>query len=192
MRVGQLGCLWLCCAVACASAKPAPTPSTSSAAVDSAASPDTLVADTPNGLPDAAAAETALPETVAAVPDSSTTAVEISNCKVKPTLASLEKEYFGASCAFGSCHSAAKHAGELVLESGKSYQNLLNTPALHPGAGGWERVVPGKPDDSFLYVKVTQPQPGQGKLMPVGVSEPLDPDCAIAALKAWIAAGAKP
>ncbi|MBM4344545.1 MAG: hypothetical protein FJ100_14365 [Deltaproteobacteria bacterium] len=111
-------------------------------------------------------------------------------CNVKPTLASLEKDYFAASCAFGSCHSAAKHAGELVLEQGKSYAQLVGVQALHPGAAGFVRVEPGKPNDSFLVVKVTQPQPGQGKLMPVGATEPIDADCGIAALKAWIAAGA--
>lgn len=149
------------------------------------ASPD---ASPDAGLADAKAAD-GKPVTQDAVADSP--AAETSACAVKPTLESLEKEYFAGSCAFSSCHSAAKHAGELVLEPGLSYANLIGIPALHPGAVNFVRVDPGKPDDSFLYIKVTQPQAGQGKLMPVGASEPVDADCGIAALKAWIAAGAK-
>ncbi len=151
------------------------------AAVDSKPAVDTATSD---------AAKQPPTDTAPAAPDADAAVADVNPCKVKPTLASLEKEYFAASCAFGSCHSAAKHAGELVLEEGKSYAQLIGVQALHPGASGFVRVEPGKPDDSFLYLKVTHPQPGQGKLMPVGASEPVDADGGIAALKAWIAAGA--
>ena len=143
--------------------------------------------------PDAALADSKAPDVSPVSQDAvvDSTAPETAACTVKPTLESLEKKYFAGSCAFSSCHSAAKHAGELVLEPGLSYANLIGIPALHPGAVNFVRVEPGQPDNSFLYIKVTQPQAGQGKLMPVGASEPVDADCGIAALKAWIAAGAK-
>lgn len=153
-------------------------------AADAAASDTGQIADGTSP-----AAEVAVGKDVAAA-DAAPDVPAAKPCNVKPTLKSLETSYFAASCNFSSCHSKAKHAGELVLEPGESYAQLVGTPALHPGASGWQRVVPGQPDESFLYVKVTAPQAGQGKLMPMGESEPVDPDCAIAALKAWIAAGA--
>ncbi len=186
------GAAALAWATACSAAGPAGSKAdvaadTAAGAIDATPGADiAAIADVPP------AADALVQPTADALVDAPRTPAETSKCTIKPTLASLEKDYFGASCAFGSCHSAAKKAGQLVLESGKSYAELVGVAALHPGASGWVRVLPGKPEDSFLFVKVTQPQSGQGKLMPMGVSEPLDADCAVAALKAWIAAGAPP
>ncbi len=188
----------LATAVGCATATPKADQEIAAAAVDASTGAEAT------GVKDAqSSAEVAAVDAAKTVLDDGSTtpgdadvvvadaaAADAKPCQVKPTLASLEKEYFAASCAFGPCHSAAKHAGELVLEEGKSYGQLIGVQALHPGAAGFVRVEPGKPDDSFLYIKVTALQPGQGKLMPVGASEPVDADCGIAALKAWIAAGA--
>jgi hypothetical protein len=52
-------------------------------------------------------------------------------------------------------------------------------------------VVPGKPDESYLYQKLSSPTPCSGSQMPLGefVSDPL-PDCVVAIVRAWISEGA--
>lgn len=112
-------------------------------------------------------------------------------CNVAPTLASLEATYFANSCTFSSCHGTKKQGG-LSLLPGKAWASLVNVPAQNPGAGGRLRVVPGDAAGSFLVHKVRGPKPGEGDLMPPGETVPFDEACGIAALEAWIAAGAKP
>jgi len=113
-------------------------------------------------------------------------------CKVTAKLSVIENEYFGGSCAFSSCHSSKKKAGGLVLEVGKSHASLVNVLALQTKAAnaGRKRVVPGNPDASYLVQRVAKPMAGEGALMPPGEKVPYDPDCGIAALRAWIVAGA--
>lgn len=109
-------------------------------------------------------------------------------CKVLPTLASLEADYFAKSCAFSSCHSAKGKKGGLDLSVGHAWESLVDVDATK--APGKKRVVPGEPDASFIVQKLEGPAAGEGKLMPEGSTEPFDPECRIHALREWVAAGA--
>ena len=113
-------------------------------------------------------------------------------CKIEPTIGSLEEKYFEVGCTFGSCHSVQEHKGDLVLTSGQAWDQLVNMPAMNPAAAGLGlvRVVPGDPDQSFLIQKVEGPAASHGDLMPPGAKKPIDPSCRIAMLRAWIASGA--
>lgn len=128
-----------------------------------------------------------------ATSDAHTGASEVasSKCNVAPTLASLSAEYFGGSCTFGKCHAPPKPAGGLDLTPSADYAQLVNVSAHHPQAKGAILVVPGQPEQSFLYQKVHGPVPAGG-LMPPGETEPYDADCSVAMLRQWILDGAKP
>lgn len=82
-----------------------------------------------------------------------------------------------ARCA--SCHNGAKTRGDYKLNT---FENLLQ-----PGSSGAAVVVPGKPDESELYKRLVAENPKER--MPPG-DDPLSAD-EIAAVKKWIAAGAK-
>ena len=112
------------------------------------------------------------------------------DCDVEATIASLETTYFATSCALaGSCHKGPNPSGGLILDAGTAHANLVGVEsALAPGK---TLVVPGDPDASFLVQKVEGTMgDGEGQIMPLNSPEPLDPACRIAALRAWIAAGA--
>ena len=112
-------------------------------------------------------------------------------CNVKPTLASLSAEYFAGSCTFGKCHAPPSPAGGLDLSAGVAHAQLVGVVAHHPQAKGAVLVVPGQPEQSFLYQKVKGPV-SAGALMPLGETEPYDADCSVAMLRQWILDGAKP
>lgn len=138
---------------------------------------------------DAAIGPDASTDASAAGPDTNAQP-DVPVCNVKPTLKSLEAEYF-TSCTFKGCHTTQKHAGSLDLSPGKAWAQLVNVAAFHDKAkaAGLIRVVPGDPEASFAYQKVHGPT-AFGALMPDKADAPVDPDCSIAALRAWIEAGA--
>ena len=109
-----------------------------------------------------------------------------------PTLSSLQSEVFAGSCALASCHSADTQTGQLVLEPGTSFGDLVDVPAVQAGAveDGLARVVPGDPEASFLWIKL-QPgvDPSYGALMPQGSTTGLDAN-ELDAIREWIELGA--
>jgi hypothetical protein len=108
-----------------------------------------------------------------------------------PTFERIQTQVFDVSCTSSSCHSSVGQAGNLVLEDGKSYDNLINDTPSNPVArmDGMMRVVPGRPDLSLLYAKVTTNlQSGMGVSMPYSAA-PL-PTETTDIIKAWIEAGA--
>lgn len=113
-----------------------------------------------------------------------------SQASVQPTFASIQQNVFARSCASMSCHSTLSQRGGLVLEAGKAYANLVGVSSDNESAKaqGLKRVNPGKPDSSFLMIKLTGPGPGQGTQMPDG-NDPLSQQ-AIGAIRTWIANGA--
>jgi hypothetical protein len=121
---------------------------------------------------------------------SSTTDGTPPNCEVEPTIESLETNYFATSCALaGSCHKGPNPGGVLILDAGTAHANLVGVESML--APGKQLVVPGDPDASFLVHKVEGTMAeGEGTIMPQGAPSPIDPECRIAALRAWIAAGA--
>ena len=107
------------------------------------------------------------------------------DCELLPTLASLEDQYFGPSCTFSSCHDSDNPAGALDLTPGNSYDSLMGVAAQ--GDSALMLIESGDPDGSYLVHRV---EGTTGVFMPPGITEPLDPDCRIATLRAWILAGA--
>lgn len=102
----------------------------------------------------------------------------------------LQASVLSARCALGPCHSAATAAGGLVLEGSAVYDALVNAEPENPAAraAGLLRVVPGEPERSFLWIKLTQPGVGEGSRMPLG-GEPLSA-AELEEVRAWILAGA--
>ncbi len=129
-----------------------------------------------------------------ASPDADTgvdTSADAAPCTVEPHLKSIETNYFSQSCALSGCHdSAVAWQGNLDLSTGNAWKSLVNQPAFQPKAkaDGKLLVVPGHPEQSFLYEKLTQTS--QGVLMPYNATAPYDPDCSIAAVRMWIENGA--
>jgi hypothetical protein len=63
------------------------------------------------------------------------------------------QQIFDKSCSFGSCHGANKKAANLQLTADRACSELVDQPSfLFPDK---KRVVPGNPDDSFLFHKLT-------------------------------------
>lgn len=103
----------------------------------------------------------------------------------------IQDEVFSVSCASESCHSSAGRAGNLVLEAGESYDQLIDVIPAHAAAAerGLRRVLPGDPDGSLLCHKIED-----GLAIELGVPMPyggaaLD-QYTTEVVRAWIDAGA--
>ena len=101
------------------------------------------------------------------------------------------EKIFAQNCITSSCHSTLSRRGNLILEKNDAYAMLVGVAPDNPTAmsKGLLRVDPGKPENSFLMIKLTGPREGEGDLMPQS-SEGLESD-AIEAIRTWIANGAK-
>jgi hypothetical protein len=106
-----------------------------------------------------------------------------------PTLDQLRETVFRPACV--SCHSRETPAGGLELDR-YAYADLVDVSAENPGARVTEklRVVPGKPDDSFLYQKLTgNIGPDEGGPAPHDKLLTADQ---LTAVREWILRGALP
>lgn len=93
----------------------------------------------------------------------------------------IQKQIFNQSCAVGGCHDSESQTGGLLLETGASFDNLVNqTPTKEAAiAAGWRRVTvfvqdaSGDPDTSFLFRKIEGDLPDgtYGAQMPFGKSK---------------------
>ncbi len=102
----------------------------------------------------------------------------------------LLEDVLEPSCGGAGCHGATTGAGGLFLEGERAYSSLMNSPCDNEQAvvEGYLRVEPGVLENSFLWVKVTDPL-GMGLIMPPDL--PLD-DEGLDALEDWILDGAEP
>src|SRR5262249_7661697 len=84
----------------------------------------------------------------------------------------IQTQIFNVSCLSGPCHNSATRAGNLVLETGQSYGNLVGVLPDNAvaRADGLLRVTPSNPSQSFLMIKITAPAPGEGSPMPLGAA----------------------
>jgi hypothetical protein len=107
-----------------------------------------------------------------------------------PSFEDIQRTIFNVSCTSGPCHSSTSRQGNLVLEEGVSYGQLVGVLPFNDAAraAGLERVVPGNPDTSFLLIKLTGPPASEGSRMPLSMP-PLSP-ADIEMVQAWIIAGA--
>lgn len=112
---------------------------------------------------------------------------DIEDQQIEPTFSAIQENVFKVSCTASSCHGE-QNAGNLDLRTEIAYDQLVNRPSLHQGAGNMDLVKPGVPEESFLYIKITNPGPDQGGQMPPGFQLPQP---RIDAVKQWIAEGAE-
>ena len=104
-----------------------------------------------------------------------------------PTFTRVQSEVFNASCNFSACHSGAGSNG-LNLES-PAHAKIVNVTAYGVDAGTRVLIVPGKPEQSYLYEKLTKDMPAAGARMP-NTGDALE-QARIDLVREWIAAGAQ-
>lgn len=113
--------------------------------------------------------------------NSAPAAASLFKIEIAPTLAN--------TCA--TCHLTGAEAGNMALIPAKAIDNLVDVAAKD--APKLVRVVPGKPNESYLIMKLEGThvaKGGTGAQMPFG-APPLPPE-KIAKFRQWIAEGAKP
>ncbi len=74
---------------------------------------------------------------------------------------------FQSSCDGSGCHGAESNAASLDLVSPGVAQRLFHIPGTK-SCNEQKLIVPGRPEDSLLYLKVTADKPTCGAKMPVG------------------------
>ncbi len=82
-----------------------------------------------------------------------------------PTTSSVQTTIFERSCDGVGCHGEQSPAASLKLVGTPPDQLLGVSASL---CGGWSLLVPGSPEKSFLYHKLTARPPACGELMPLG------------------------
>jgi len=104
----------------------------------------------------------------------------------------IQQQIFNVSCLSAGCHNSVARAGDLVLEAGVSYDNLVDVLPFNPSArdDGLLRVEPFDAVNSFLLIKLIGPPPEQGIRMPQG--KPPLPQSQINMIQQWILDGAPP
>jgi hypothetical protein len=95
---------------------------------------------------------------------------------------------FSSFCVKAGCHGADNPPQGMNLDVGSAYDALVNTSALEVPA--LKRVLPGEPDNSYMYMKITG-APGilLSKMPPGGNQQPTQE--MIATIRQWILEGAK-
>jgi hypothetical protein len=107
------------------------------------------------------------------------------------TFAVMQREIFTTSCAVSGCHAGATPSGGMSLEPGRAFSALVGVAPENAvaSADGLRRVVPGRPEESFLMTKLVGVlKDGYGARMPLG-SSMLDSG-RIEFIREWIEAGA--
>ena len=101
---------------------------------------------------------------------------------VKPTFSDIQNKILNKSCALSGCHVKGVQPPDL---SGDAYDVIVGKP----GSQGLNYIEPGKPQESYLYLKITGAAGISGNPMPLNAS-PL-PQTSITAIKTWIENGAE-
>jgi hypothetical protein len=113
-----------------------------------------------------------------------------------PLFSELNRDVLAKRCTF-ACHSGGEFAAAGLDMSGDTHSALLQGPPIDPtcAALGLARIVPGKPDESLLYLKIVAKtrgsQPPCGESMPSGANKAALSEDEVAAVRAWIEAGAR-
>jgi hypothetical protein len=103
-----------------------------------------------------------------------------------PSLGAQVQHIFATRCT--TCHGGPAPLGGLALDQGRARAQLVGVASIECSSA--PRVVPGKPDASYLMMKLT----GSGACfvgaqMPMGASIP---PAEVDVVRKWIAAGAPP
>lgn len=100
----------------------------------------------------------------------------------------FQEQIFTPICTH--CHAGASAPEQLQLDAANAYALLVNVASVE--LPSMKRVVPGDPDHSYLLVKLVPSDPRRVKdRMPRNGPPYLAPP-EIAAIRTWIAQGAKP
>jgi hypothetical protein len=100
-----------------------------------------------------------------------------------PSLTAEIQPIFDTSCAISNCHVGDGIAG-LSLEPGRAYDELIGVDSTQVSG---QLVVPGSPETSYLFEKISTEAPRVGDRMPIGNAlDSLD----VEAVRQWIAGGA--
>ncbi len=97
---------------------------------------------------------------------------------------------FTAQCALSGCHAGPSPGGDMNLEQGQAYGNIVNV--VSSSVPTLKRVLPGFPDSSFLVHKIQGTQAsvgGSGQRMPL-TNCCLSQD-QIDLIRSWITVGAR-
>jgi len=103
------------------------------------------------------------------------------------TFTKVQQEIFNPSCALSGCHSAASSASGLNLAAGAAFNNIVNVASVEQPSK--DRIEPGNPTGSYLWLKVTGDSSISGVRMPRG--RPALSQDRLDLLRAWIEAGAQ-
>lgn len=88
---------------------------------------------------------------------------------------------FRANCV--ACHNRSKHEGDFIIE---------DVAAIMKGGGSGEVVIPGKPDDSYLYNVAARIEESYMPPLPNTVQAKALTAREVGLLRQWISEGAKP
>lgn len=99
---------------------------------------------------------------------------------------------FSPTCLGIGCHNSVDRSGNMVLEPAFAFDNLVGVTPDNPAARseGLLRVDPGRPENSFILLKLEGPEPRFGSRMPL-LGDPLPPE-QIQLIRDWITQGALP
>jgi hypothetical protein len=100
------------------------------------------------------------------------------------SLSLLQQSFFDQHCV-KDCHESANAAANLKLNAGESYANLVNRRSQEIATQ--IRVIPGKPDESYLIKKLEGKAGIAGNQMP---RQSPRPQGEIDQMRAWILRGA--
>ena len=103
------------------------------------------------------------------------------------TFAQVQAQIFTPTCAKAGCHSAASASGEMVLEAGQAYGQIVNRPAV--GNSSLDRIEPGDPERSYLIKKLRGDPDITGARMPLDNPGSLTQE-QMDGIVGWILAGA--
>ncbi len=109
-------------------------------------------------------------------------------CGAAPaTFTEVNDQVLKVSCALSGCHEGGAASGGMDLKT-DPYQALVGAAAV--GISGKTRVVPSKPDQSYVMEKLTHAMPAAGTQMPPPPADPLEAN-RVELIRSWIADGAK-
>lgn len=103
------------------------------------------------------------------------------------TLSNIQANIFTTSCAFSQCHGGDFPKQGLDLTAGRSYASLVGVQSQERPA--LDRIEPGEPDNSYLYLKITGDPSIAGDRMPFGA--PALSSDKIDLIRQWIIEGAQ-
>ncbi len=110
----------------------------------------------------------------------------------QPTFSVLQSVILNQQCSSSGCHNSTSRSGGLDLSQNVSFENLIAVSPTNSFArnDGLLRIKPGRPDSSFLFLKIDDKlKGGYGERMPLGSSKLMSSNYR-EFVRQWITAGA--